>query len=69
MFQPCQEIRFLELIVNSVNLTLSLSLSLCLSLSLSLSLTVLTQGAEGLSLTVLTQGAEGPREVHKDVQQ
>ena len=59
MFQPCQEIRFLELIVNSVNLTLSLSLSL----------TVLTQGAEGLSLTVLTQGAEGPREVHKDVQQ
>ena len=67
MFQPCQEIRFLELIVNSVNLTLSLSL--CLSLSLSLSLTVLTQGAEGLSLTVLTQGAEGPREVHKDVQQ
>ena len=63
MFQPCQEIRFLELIVNSVNLTLSLSLSL------SLSLTVLTQGAEGLSLTVLTQGAEGPREVHKDVQQ
>ena len=67
MFQPCQEIRFLELIVNSVNLTLSLSL--CLSLSVSLSLTVLTQGAEGLSLTVLTQGAEGPREVHKDVQQ
>ena len=63
MFQPCQEIRFLELIVNSVNLTLSLSLSL------SLSHTVLTQGAEGLSLTVLTQGAEGPREVHKDVQQ
>ena len=59
VFQPCQEIRFLELIVNSVNLTLSLSLSL----------TVLTQGAEGLSLTVLTQGAEGPREVHKDVQQ
>ena len=63
MFQPCQEIRFLELIVNSVNLILSLSLSL------SLSLTVLTQGTEGLSLTVLTQGAEGPREVHKDVQQ